>query len=347
MRYDAVIATLNRPETLARCLSMVERQTEPPVRVVVVDASDDHESVRRHVLQDRDRSIDWVFVPSNTKSLPYQRNLGLEHVDREVVLMPDDDSLLFPTAAAEIMSAYRADAAGQVAGVSAVGVPDSPLASTISNEQARSGTLKDRIEPMRNRLEAAFVPAPFNTFPRAAWTRLPTPGWVDGNQFALVPSVGGYRLSLRTEVVKQHPFDETLGYGIGYALHEDMELSMRLHRHGYLLVGAQQARVHHDVHPSRRAGGFNYGFCWIANYMYACRANMPAESESWKRDLPRFLRYKLALYGARAAVRRDPYSKDVLAGARAAWAERTALTDAEPGDLAVVYRALCDKHIQR
>ncbi len=344
--YDAVIATLNRPDSLLACLTQLEAQTEKPRRVIVVDASDDHEAVRSRVMKERDPSIDWLFLQSDVRSSPYQRNLGVRHVEHEVAFLPDDDSMLHPTAAAEMMAAYRADTAGEVAGVSAVGVDDSPIAGRVP-DVSRGRALKEWVAPVRDRLEDRFVTKPFASYPKSIWRTRQIPAWIDGDRFALVSSVGGYRLSLRADLVKAHPFDETLGYGIGYALHEDMELSMRLHRLGYLLVGAQRAWVHHDVHPSQRAGGYNYGFCWIANYIYGCRRNLPEDSRSWSRDLPRFLRYKVALYAVRAAVRRDRYSRDVLDGARAAWTERAALMASEPEDLPSVYRAMCDRHIQR
>ena len=346
MRYDVVVATRNRAASLAACLSLLESQTELPVRVIVVDSSDDHDASERVVLSGRDPSVDWVFIRSATRSAPYQRNLGIAHAESEVVLVPDDDSMLFPGTAAEIMALYRADTAGQVAAVSAAYSDRSPLAG--APQQIRwSERRKQQVEPLRDAIEAALVPKPFETYPRELWRSRAVPSWVDGERFSLVPSVGGYRLSMRTAVAKAHPFDETMGYGIGYALHEDLELSMRLQRLGYLLAGAEQAPVFHDVHPGRRAGGFDYGFFWIANYIYACRANMPESSLSWSRHLPTFLRYKIGLYAARALVRPDSYNREVVRGARCAWRARSTLAGSAVDDLPEAYRRLCDATMNR
>lgn len=345
MRYDVVIATLNRPESLKSCLSLLEKQTEIPRRVIIVDASDDHQAVHDEVMRARDQSIEWMFIESDVRSSPRQRNLGLAYVDSDIVLLPDDDSMLYPNAAEEMLAAYRLDVRHEVGGVSGVAA-DRPPTGRQNTQIARSRQLKERVQPLRNRLEDIFVTKPFNSYPRELWSSRELPGWVDGQRFVPVETIGGYLLSLRAEVVKRHPFDEVMGYGIGYALHEDMELSLRLQRSGYLLVAARQAPIFHDVHPSKRAGGFNYGFCWIANYLYACRRDLPEESPAWREHLPRFLAYKLALYRARAQVRRDEYSREVWQGAQAAWQERHELMSADGPELPQIYRDLCDRHIR-
>jgi GT2 family glycosyltransferase len=346
MRYDAVVCTLNRPESLKACLSLIEAQTEKPARVIIVDASDDHQKVKAEVMQSRDPAIQWAFLQSDTKSLPYQRNLGLERVDSPVVLLPDDDSMLHPHAAAEMLAGYRLDDRCEVGGVSGVASGSAPRQHA-TRQMAQSRALKDRIQPLRNKLEDRFVPKPFSSYPRELWGKRSIPSWLDGQRFAPVETIGGYLLSLRSEVIKEHRFDEALGYGIGYALHEDMEMSLRLQKLGYLLIAAQRASIFHDVHPSKRAGGFNYGFCWIANYLYTCRRNMPETSIAWREHLSNFLRYKLALYRARALVKRDDYSREVSLGAQAAWGVKGRLISADPQSLPQVYMELCDAYIKR
>jgi dTDP-4-amino-4,6-dideoxygalactose transaminase len=69
MRYNAVISTLNRPESLKACLSLIEGQTEKPARVIIVDASDHHYKAKADVTQSRDAAVEWTFLRSETKSL--------------------------------------------------------------------------------------------------------------------------------------------------------------------------------------------------------------------------------------------------------------------------------------
>lgn len=343
--YDVVIATMNRPISLSNCLAHIESQTEPPHQVIVVDASDNPEHGRAVVCGDRRSDIKWRHVTAEERNLPRQRNQGLELVRSEVVLLPDDDSMLYPETAANMMAVYREDKDRMVAGVSGIAAGDPPSAA-YSATKTNSRSMKDKLDPVRNKLEERFVRKPFVSYPKSLWKEREAPDWVDGTTFALVPSIGGYLLSLRSAIAKEHQFDTTLGYGMGYALHEDMELSLRLQQLGYLLVAAQNGWIFHDVHPSRRAAGFSYGFCWIANYIYACRRNIPRESQAWRSDLPQFMRYKLALYRARAMLRRDAFSKDIYAGARRAWDARQVLMTANDHELAQRYRELCDQHLR-
>lgn len=343
MRYDVVIPTLNRPDTLRQCLALIEAQSVLPARVIIIDASDDHDNVKSKVLAGRSQEIEYVFLRSPRKNAAFQRNYGLPHVVSDIALFPDDDAMLFPGTAAEILSAYQLDTKGQVAGVSGIAAVRHPLAGAEQLERSRA--LKDRIEPVRNQLENRFMPKPFNSYPQSLWKQRDIPSWIDDDRYALIEMTGGLG-SLRAELVKAQGFDDTLGYGIGYALHEDQELSMRLQTAGFVLVGARRAPIFHDAHPSKRAGGFNYGFCWFANYLYACRKNMPVDHPSYARHLSRFLQYKLFLYRARAIATQDQYNRDVLEGARKAWERRADLLTAERSDLAEAYKRLCDECLQ-
>lgn len=327
-----------------RCLQCIEAQTESPQQVIVVDASDDPVSVKTAAMAARRDDIEWVWVDSSVRSIPAQRNLGVARARAEVVFMPDDDSLFYPTAAAEIMAAYRNDAEGIVAGVSARGAAHSPLDKERA-QISRAARVQARVLPVRNRIERAIVPRPFETYPQSLWGEQTFPRWVDGDIYVPVETIGGYLLTLRTDRVRDAWFDETLGYAVGYAQHEDMEMSLRFQKEGHVLIAAHRAQIFHDVHPSKRAGGFAYGFCWIANYVYVCARNIPRETRSWN-QMYRFLRYKLFLYWLRALVRRDDYNRELLDGARIAWAHRDELIGADEGGLANAYRGLCDTFLR-
>jgi GT2 family glycosyltransferase len=345
MRYDAVIATLNRPEALRACLRQLELQSERPERVIVVDASDDHESVKSVALAGRDPSIEWVVVRAERRGLPNQRNQGLEHVRNPVTFMPDDDSLMHVQAAEEMMAGYRLDTAGVVAGVGGIESAQSPLGKG-SVQKTRGQALKARLERPRSMIETRIAKKPFESFAHEAWARNEIPAWVDGDRFVLVESIGGYLLSLRTDLARERKFDETLAYGIGYALHEDMEMGLRLQRDGFLLIGARRAPIFHDVHPGKRAGGFNYGFCWLANYIYVCRRTFPSDSAILSEQLERFLKHKLRLYRTRALVRGSEYNRDIYDGAKTAWSIRHELSSSDPVELAATYRRACDRYLR-
>ena len=341
--YDVVIATRNRPTTLENCLRHFERQSVLPNQVIVVDSSEDSNLVRSRIMTSRIADVEWRFLTSDVQSTCYQRNLGLKQATSEVVFFPDDDSVFYPNSAEAILGAYAQDAAGCVAGVGGRPVLHGPQEFA---EAGHSPHFKQRVAPLRNTLESRFVPQPFNTYPQELWARRSLPNWIDGEEYRAVQTIGGYLLTLRTAIAKRLCFDEVLGYGIGYALHEDMEFSMRAQMEGLVLVAAMKAPVFHDVHPGRRANGFNYGFCWILNYLYACRKTMPVSSRSYKIDLARFLRYKILLYRVRALASRSDYDRDVLCGAETAWRNRGELLDCGTDTLAASYRKLCDTYLE-
>lgn len=344
MRYDVVIATLNRAETLKASLKLIEEQTERPERVIIVDASDDHAGLKRTIEPVmRGSDIHYELCPTDVRNAAYQRNVGLELVQSPVVFLPDDDSMLYPETASEILSAYRADDKGLIGGVAGRAASTAPNIEYLAHQKRPIRAIKERVQPIRNAFEEWAAPKPFNLYPREVWRQSIVPDWIDGERYCLVEVIGGYLMSLRAEPAKRLKFDETLGYGIGYALHEDMDMSMRLYRQGYLLVAAQYGSIYHNVFPSKRAAGFNYGFCQIANYIYACCKTLPRDTDAW-RQLPRFMQYKIFLY--RLAARHE-FGRDVLRGAQTAWDERARLIDSpDEAALKEAYMLLCDRYVK-
>jgi GT2 family glycosyltransferase len=148
-------------------------------------------------------------------------------------------------------------------------------------------------------------------------------------------------MSFRTDAVRRVGFDETLGYRVGYAYHEDLDVSLGVQRLGYALVQSQDAKLCHYSFPGKRGKGYNYGFIAIANCVYICRKTIGPESKIYS-VLERYLKYKLSLYGSRFY---SSHNREVFRGALEAWQNRSALLDAEAAELPVAYKALCDRYI--
>jgi hypothetical protein len=55
MQYDCVIATKNRVSALRMSIPLILKQDVLPGRLIVIDASDDHDSVRNEVLEISER----------------------------------------------------------------------------------------------------------------------------------------------------------------------------------------------------------------------------------------------------------------------------------------------------
>jgi GT2 family glycosyltransferase len=343
MSYDIVVATRNRIDMLRHSLSLFLGQTLPPRRLVVVDASDDHGPVARFCAGLSPAGTEVIAVQAEQRNLPAQRNQGLALVEAPVVAMPDDDSLWYPDTGAALVEAYAVDTAGAVGAINAMDMRTSPLATIEAGLRPTPvARLRSLIGPARRFVENRLAPHPFDVFGHERIAALRGPERVDTARLPLVPTVGGYRMSFRTEAIRAVGFNATLGYAVGYAQHEDKDAAMRLLAAGWLIAAAPKARVFHNVHPSKRSGGFAYGFCQIYNYAYICRTAFDQASGAW-RYLGRYLWLKRQLYALRRA---DSYGREVHEGATAAAAAVPALLEAPAAAVETLFRETCDRHLR-
>ena len=342
MTFDIVVATRNRPDALSMSLPLMLRQSRQPESLIIVDSSDDHDAVASVVAR---LTEDWkvaVRIIKTTPNLALQRNIGLEAVNADVVMFPDDDSLWHPGVADAIMKVYEADKEAQVGGVCGKQVILSPLEDEdMIYRKSNRSIIKTCVQPIRNRFENCFFPKPFQLFAEEAWTKMPDLEWLDQVNAVKVKNMAGFRMSFRSSVLKEVKFDPILGSKVGYAQHEDMEASVHVLKSGNHLLGAQDARVFHHVFPSKRAHGFAYGFCQIANYAYVVSKHAARDSLSFQ-ALDRFLRYKITLYRSRVFQR---YDRDVFQGAKCAWDIRHRLLPGNNIDLPGAYKQICDDYL--
>ncbi|WP_315549319.1 glycosyltransferase [Microbacterium aurum] len=339
--YDVVVATRNRLDMLGLTLPLFLAQSRKPARIIVVDRSDDHDSIR--ALCERISAGERIPVEvhyGDAANLPAQRNQGIERVESEVVLFPDDDSMWFPDTAERVVSVFEADSAHLYGAVSAVDVYESPVPLGDDAPQRRTRlTERPSIMRVRNGFEAALVPQPFEIYGRARSAELSPAARAAGLRHPLVGTIGGYRMSFRTETAKRVRFDPVLGSKVGYGTHEDKDMALRVLREGQLIAVAEDARVFHNVHPGKRAGGFEYGYFHVLNYVYICRKVMPDPSPALA-GMRRYLRYKVALYRLR---RGDDYGRDVHRGALVALTDGEQLLAGSPESLADRYETLAER----
>lgn len=337
--YAIVVATRNRLDMLRISLPLFVAQTRPAARIVVVDRSDDHEAVRDYCDSvARDTDIPVIVRYGDHANLPAQRNQGLDLVEEPVTMYPDDDSLWFPDTAEHLMGVYEQDRHARYGAVSATPVASAPPGVDVPIAPTRRLTNVPVVMAVRNRVERLLVPAPFVLY-GAERTRALRPGAVaDGLDHPLVPTIGGYRMTFRTDVLRAVRFDATLGSRVGYATHEDIDIGLRVLAAGSLVAAAPRSFVFHCVAPGARAAGFDYGFFHVLNYVYICAKVMPERSLA-RRRLRRYLRYKLFLY---ALKRRDEYGRQVYAGARAAHARLDEILTADPAELPELYGRIAD-----
>jgi hypothetical protein len=102
-------------------IPLILKQDVSPERLIVVDASDDHDSIRTEVSEISERLgfENTVIVKSDTANSARQRNIGLQFVQSPVVMFPDDDAMWHEGFASSVLKIYQADMCGQVGGLQA------------------------------------------------------------------------------------------------------------------------------------------------------------------------------------------------------------------------------------
>lgn len=253
--WALAIATYRREDVLPRCLRLAARQTRPPAEIVVVDGSPGWERTRERVLDEltpEHPRIRFVYEPARVRSSAAQRNQATRAATADVVFLIDDDSLLYPDCAEEILRVYEADARGEVVGVCAQAVdrppPDGPAAGPVGGASAGAGSVAPRaVSPITrgNRLrrrvrrwlsaDDRFVPYD-PSFPRH-----PLPPEVKALRVGFPRLFPGFSMTWRRDVALREPFDERMRR---YAAGEDSDMSYRASRHG-ALAKALDARLHH------------------------------------------------------------------------------------------------------
>jgi glycosyltransferase involved in cell wall biosynthesis len=116
MRYDCVIATKNRLDALRMSIPLILKQDVLPGRLIVIDASDDHDSVKNevHAISERFGFENTIVARSEASNSARQRNMGLQFVEAPVVMLPDDDSMWYGGFATNVLKIYEADVRRQV-----------------------------------------------------------------------------------------------------------------------------------------------------------------------------------------------------------------------------------------
>ena len=161
----------------------------------------------------------------------------------DVVFLIDDDSLMYPDCAEEIMKVYEADPANAVAGVSSVLVEDPPdldapeVCNVLSRGQVPHRQRGRLARLVRRPLRADDIFVPYDQeFPVRS-----IPDSLSHLDIGQTRLMHGARMTFRREMALTEPFDEIMER---YASGEDSDTSYRISRHG-MLLNAFKARLCH------------------------------------------------------------------------------------------------------
>lgn len=335
--YDVVIATRNRPEALALSIPLLIGQTKPPKRLIVIDSSEDHAPIADAVAA---ATLGWdgeVIVEHSGKGLPHQRNRGLSHVVSDIVLFPDDDSLLYYDAAEQMLSVYERDHDHEISAVCAIEAREPPPEASLGQTYGMSGEhLREaKSRGWRTRLVKRFpVLKPAPHLGRMLNARHKPPAWIGQSRVTPVEYMTGFRMSFRRSAIAEAGFDEALG---GYALDEDIDASFTAMRFG-VVVCARDARIYHHRFPSGRGDGHVRGRMEVLNRIYVVRKHVPPASQEfsailWAQWIFPWIKLAAMLPGIRSR-----FGRQRIVGTWSAIRASRRLWSAEIGDLPAAYR---------
>jgi len=228
VKMSVLIVSYRRPELLANCLRSLQRQTRLPDEILVVGVEGDNatEAVARSC-----KEVHWLASPVG--DVVRQLNLGLARATGDIVCLIDDDAEAFPDWLEQIAPHYADHRVG------AVGGPD-----YLHDEQGH------RITGKATRIG------------HITWF-----GRLQGNHHLFYPHVvivdvlKGCNMSFRRALVPA--IDERLSLG-GRCHHWELDIAMRIHRQGKVLVYDPSVRVNH--YPGPRTSVLDQDWVYMANF---------------------------------------------------------------------------------
>lgn len=345
LSYDVVIATKNRIEALKISIPLILNQSHAPAKLIIVDASDNYETVNRTVTEVMADSPVKLEIMNSEPNSAQQRNIGLKYVESPVVMFPDDDSLWWPGVAEAIMRIYERDENQDIIGVAADLAKSPPPQAQLINSEKRM-LLKDRFRQkilgFRHKLNCKIGSDPMYILGRSFWEGRNIPGWLINENASLTEYMAGCRMSFRTDGIRSvGGFDQDLGAFVGWAAYEDAAASYAV-MSKKVLVTAHNAKVCHYTFPSQRGGGFELGFINQFNRAYIICRYSPHGSAS-RRALKRFgcykaLQYLSSVYGQ--------FGRGRLWGHIQALRAMKVLLESPPECLRDYYLELCQKNLK-
>ena len=349
MNYDIVLATRNRRSVLNVSIPLMLSQSRQPTNFILVDSSDDHQSIARSVREifSAFRGQTVLKLIESKPGTAVQRNVGLNYVESEIVMFPDDDALWYPGYAESIMSIYEMDREQLIGGVPGDQANTPPPTASIQASLPYSMTLRDRInllfsKPLR-RLE--LLPFMRETAFLEGDNKIrgkPVPKWLEEKNAQLVGPMTGFTMSFRKSSIVVHKFDENLGR---YALFEDYDASLQV-METKIIVKAKGAKVFHYKSPEKRTNGFEWGTIMILNRAYIiCKAAPPGSSA--RRYLIPYSVYKCIRYLAQC---QSSYGRQRFKGAFYALRHVRGLLSSPPEGLVAAFlgaREECLKHAKK
>jgi GT2 family glycosyltransferase len=254
LTWSIVIATYKREHVLPRALLLAAQSTRAPRQIVVVDASPSWQQTREKVMREiavKFPTIEWIYEKANVVSSAHQRNQGVELSSSDLVFFIDDDSLMYPNCADEILKVFEKDARGKVVAVGAALAtkpPDegkSEKPGTPAHMQGNMPTQSRLKQSLRRLVEGdTHWMLPYD----GDWPAHPIPSELTDLPIISAKTLSGCRMCVRRTIAINEPFESILHR---YAYLEDADMSYRASRYGLVLTCLSANICHLEIFGGR------------------------------------------------------------------------------------------------
>ncbi len=221
-RVSVIVATRNRTDDLESLLESLKRQTVRPVEVIISDGGDDRSTERLCEETRAERpDLGVVYLKAPAIGATAQRNFAIDHLgdEADAVLFADDDVVLEREYIEVLSAVLERDTRRQVAGVAGVSMPLQKATESAYAAYCRFFLLGGR--PTGRMLSSGVNLAPGEGCAAADW----------------LFGCAMYRRELFPEL-------KWASEMTGYALYDDVDLSLRARAAGSLVV-CSSAQLEH------------------------------------------------------------------------------------------------------
>jgi glycosyltransferase involved in cell wall biosynthesis len=221
------VSTIDRPDSLVRCITAILDGQVLPAEIVIVDQGADSTTADVVLGKQWDRIVPLRYIQQHRRGLAASRNLALAYATQPIIAFTDDDCVPHPEWLAQIVAAF--------------GGPEQPHAVT------------GRIEPLGPERPGFYAVSSRLSSCRSVYRGFALP-WGIGS--------GGNTAVRRDWLRRIGGFDEALGASSPGKAAEDTDVLYRLLRAGATLQYEPSATVCHERQDRARrlASRPSYGF---------------------------------------------------------------------------------------
>jgi len=117
LTISLIVPTMNRVKSLERFFKSLENQTRIPEQIIIVDASISDETKCFCEDSELGRKLPITYFRSPRTGLSFQNNYGILRSTGELILILDDDLVLYPDYVGELASVFENDALHRIGAV--------------------------------------------------------------------------------------------------------------------------------------------------------------------------------------------------------------------------------------